>query len=195
MSEAQWGEGCGHYFMRHTWLEALRLETSPNTISSVFSVNVLISGQISSKTTGGKGGKNDSNARGQAGTITTINSEIVTNYGVKSRTIHFTTGECWWSWQCHLIFPLSTPTTITSHTQLHQSMSVSKLKCWLQERTIQRVNYGRDSANSTNSFSSSASSNRSVPDWEQTCEWCLTMFRTCNYSFVRLTVKQHCKAN
>merc|ERR1719264_2244455 len=28
-----------------------------------------------------------------------------------------------------------------------------------QERTIQRVNYGRDSANSTNSFSSSASSN------------------------------------
>ena len=92
MSEAQWGEGCGHYFMRYTWLEALRLETSPNTISSVFSVNVLISGKISSKTTGGKGGKNDSNARGQAGTITTINSEIVTNYGVKSRTIHFTTG-------------------------------------------------------------------------------------------------------
>lgn len=73
-------------------MEALRLETSPNTISSVFSVNVLISGKISSKTTGGKGGKNDSNARGQAGTITTINSEIVTNYGVKSRTIHFTTG-------------------------------------------------------------------------------------------------------
>ena len=28
-----------------------------------------------------------------------------------------------------------------------------------QERTVQRVNYGRDSANSTNSFSSSASSN------------------------------------
>ena len=32
--------------------------------------------------------------------------------------------------------------------------------CHFQERTIQRVNYGRDSANSTNSFSSSASSNR-----------------------------------
>ena len=89
--------------------------------------------------------------------------------------------------------PLSTPTTITSHTQLHQSMSVSKLKCWFQERTIQRVNYGRDSANSTNSFSSSASSNRSVPDWEQSkCEWCLTMFGSCNYSFISFIVKQHC---
>lgn len=38
-------------------------------------------------------------------------------------------------------------------------VSSSYFNCLFQERTIQRVNYGRDSANSTNSFSSSASSN------------------------------------